>query len=126
MRRVRAVITYPCITVITYPSTWSNNEQRAVHRVDYAAQDAYVLMGDCIEGTGFLLDMKGDCIEGTYDTLKQSAISKNAGGLGVAIHCIRSTGSYIKSTNGTPNSIVPMLRVYNNYVAIIADVPFDF
>jgi len=63
----------------------------------------------------FLLTMKGDSIEGIYDTLKQCAqISKNAGGIGVAIHCIRGTGSYIKGTNGTSNGIVPMLRVFNN------------
>jgi len=63
----------------------------------------------------FLLTMKEDSIEGIYDTLKQCAqISKNAGGIGVAIHCIRGTGSYIKGTNGTSNGIVPMLRVFNN------------
>jgi len=63
----------------------------------------------------FLLTMKDDSIEGIYDTLKQCAqISKNAGGIGVAIHCIRGTGSYIKGTNGTSNGIVPMLRVFNN------------
>lgn len=63
----------------------------------------------------FLLTMKDDSIEGIYDTLKQCAkISKNAGGIGVAIHCIRATGSYIKGTNGTSNGIVPMLRVFNN------------
>ena len=63
----------------------------------------------------FLLKMQEDSIEGIYDTLKQCAqISKNAGGIGVAIHCIRSTGSYIRGTNGTSNGIVPMLRVFNN------------
>ena len=63
----------------------------------------------------FLLTMKDDSIEGIYDTLKQCAkISKNAGGIGVAIHCIRGYGSYIKGTNGTSNGIVPMLRVFNN------------
>eukprot|EP01083_Nonionella_stella_P060277 157488_1 len=63
----------------------------------------------------FLLTMKDDSIEGIYDTLKQCAkISKNAGGIGVAIHCIRGMGSYIKGTNGTSNGIVPMLRVFNN------------
>ena len=63
----------------------------------------------------FLLAMKDDSIEGIYDTLKQCAqISKNAGGIGVAMHCIRGTGSYIKGTNGTSNGIVPMLRVFNN------------
>jgi len=63
----------------------------------------------------FLLTMRDDSIEGIYDTLKQCAkISKNAGGIGVAIHCIRGMGSYIKGTNGTSNGIVPMLRVFNN------------
>jgi len=62
-----------------------------------------------------LLTMRDDSIEGIYDTLKQCAkISKNAGGIGVAIHCIRGMGSYIKGTNGTSNGIVPMLRVFNN------------
>ena len=63
----------------------------------------------------FLLQMKEDSIEGIYDTLKETAkISKNAGGIGISIHKIRSSGSYIKGTNGTSNGIVPMLRVFNN------------
>jgi ribonucleoside-diphosphate reductase alpha subunit len=62
----------------------------------------------------FLLTMKDDSIEGIYDTLKLCAqISKSAGGIGVATHNIRSTGSYIKGTNGTSNGLIPMLRVYN-------------
>ena len=44
----------------------------------------------------FLLTMKDDSIEGIYDTLKQTAkISQSAGGIGLSIHTIRSTGSYI-------------------------------
>ena len=40
--------------------------------------------------------MKDDSIEGIYDTLKQCAlISKSAGGVGLHIHCIRSSGSFI-------------------------------
>uniref|UniRef100_A0A3Q1IMP5 Ribonucleoside-diphosphate reductase n=1 Tax=Anabas testudineus TaxID=64144 RepID=A0A3Q1IMP5_ANATE len=63
----------------------------------------------------FLLAMKDDSIDGIYDTLKQCAlISKSAGGIGIAVSCIRSTGSYIAGTNGTSNGLVPMLRVYNN------------
>uniref|UniRef100_A0A3Q1CXX5 Ribonucleoside-diphosphate reductase n=1 Tax=Amphiprion ocellaris TaxID=80972 RepID=A0A3Q1CXX5_AMPOC len=63
----------------------------------------------------FLLAMKDDSIEGIYDTLKQCAlISKSAGGIGLAVSCIRGTGSYIAGTNGTSNGLVPMLRVYNN------------
>jgi ribonucleoside-diphosphate reductase alpha chain len=41
-------------------------------------------------------------------------ISQSAGGIGLAIHNIRATGSYIKGTNGTSNGIVPMLRVFND------------
>ncbi|KAI2611623.1 ribonucleoside-diphosphate reductase large chain [Hypoxylon fragiforme] len=63
----------------------------------------------------FLVDMKDDSIEGIYDTLKTCAmISKMAGGIGMNIHRIRATGSYIAGTNGTSNGIVPMLRVFNN------------
>jgi len=63
----------------------------------------------------FLLTMKEDSISGIYDTLKQCAkISQNAGGIGLAIHDVRATGSYIKGTNGTSNGIVPMLRVFND------------
>ena len=63
----------------------------------------------------FLLTTQEDSISGIYDTLKQCAkISQNAGGIGLSIHDIRATGSYIKGTNGTSNGIVPMLRVFND------------
>ena len=63
----------------------------------------------------FLLTTKEDSIPGIYDTLKQCAqISQSAGGIGLSIHDIRATGSYIKGTNGTSNGIVPMLRVFND------------
>jgi ribonucleoside-diphosphate reductase subunit M1 len=63
----------------------------------------------------FLVAMRDDSIEGIYDTLKQCAlISKTAGGIGLHIHNIRATGSYIAGTNGTSNGIIPMIRVFNN------------
>ena len=63
----------------------------------------------------FLLAMKDDSIDGIYDTLKQTAkISQSAGGIGLAIHNVRATGSYIGGTNGTSNGLVPMLRVFND------------
>ncbi|MCZ6520981.1 MAG: ribonucleoside-diphosphate reductase subunit alpha [Bacteroidetes bacterium] len=62
----------------------------------------------------FLLTMKDDSIDGIYDTLKQCAkISQSAGGIGLSIHNVRATGSYIKGTNGTSNGIVPMLRNFD-------------
>ncbi|MCY4297924.1 MAG: ribonucleoside-diphosphate reductase subunit alpha [Flavobacteriaceae bacterium] len=63
----------------------------------------------------FLLSMQDDSIEGIYNTLKQTAkISQSAGGIGLSVHNIRATGSYIAGTNGTSNGIVPMLRVFND------------
>jgi ribonucleoside-diphosphate reductase alpha chain len=63
----------------------------------------------------FLLTMKEDSIPGIYDTLKSCAqISQSAGGIGLSIHNVRATGTYIKGTNGTSNGIVPMLRVFND------------
>ena len=59
--------------------------------------------------------MKDDSIEGIYETLKQTAIiSKSAGGIGLAVHAIRATESYIRGTNGYSNGLVPMLRVFND------------
>ncbi|WP_027411163.1 ribonucleoside-diphosphate reductase subunit alpha [Aquimarina muelleri] len=63
----------------------------------------------------FLLTMKDDSINGIYDTLKQTAkISQSAGGIGLSIHNVRATGSYIAGTNGKSNGIVPMLQVFND------------
>jgi len=63
----------------------------------------------------FLLTMSEDSINGIYDTLKRCAlISKSAGGIGLAVSCIRATSSYIRGTNGNSNGLIPMLRVYND------------
>jgi ribonucleoside-diphosphate reductase alpha chain len=59
--------------------------------------------------------MKEDSIDGIYTTLKRCAlISKCAGGIGLSVHRIRATNSYINGTNGYSNGLVPMLRVYND------------
>jgi len=63
----------------------------------------------------FLLTAKDDSIDGIFETLKQCAIiSKNSGGIGLAIHNIRATDSYIKGINGTAKGLIPMLRVFND------------
>lgn len=63
----------------------------------------------------FLLSMRDDSIEGIFETLHQTAvISKNAGGIGLSVHCIRGATSYIRGTNGHSNGLVPMLRVFND------------
>jgi len=63
----------------------------------------------------FLLAMKEDSIKGIYNTLSDCAsISQHAGGIGLHIHNIRATNSFIAGTNGKSNGIVPMLRVFND------------
>lgn len=63
----------------------------------------------------FLLSMVDDSISGIFETLSRCAkISQSAGGIGLSIHNIRATGSYIKGTGGTSNGIIPMLRVFND------------
>ncbi len=63
----------------------------------------------------FLLTMKDDSITGIFETLTQTAkISQYAGGIGLSIHNIRASGSYISGTNGYSNGLIPMLRVFND------------
>lgn len=73
----------------------------------------------------FLQAMKGDSIRGIFETfLDMAEISKNAGGIGVHIHDIRSKGTYIAGTAGTSNGIIPMLRVMNEEARYV-DQCFD-
>ncbi len=63
----------------------------------------------------FLLSMTEDSIPGIFETLTRCAkISQSAGGIGLSVHNVRATGSYIKGTGGTSNGLVPMLQVYND------------
>lgn len=62
----------------------------------------------------FLLAMQDDSLKGIYDTLQEQAhISKYAGGIGIWMHNIRSTGSYISGTNGISNGLKPMMKVFD-------------
>ncbi len=55
-----------------------------------------------------------DSMGGIYKTLADCAqISKWAGGIGVHVSNVRARGAKIKSTNGTADGLVPMLKVYN-------------
>ena len=63
----------------------------------------------------FLLTVKDDSLQGIFDTFTQiSNISKFGGGIGLSVSNVRGKGSRIRSTNGTSNGLVPMLRVLNN------------
>lgn len=63
----------------------------------------------------YLISMEDDSIDGIFNTLKDCAsISKWAGGIGLHVHNVRSSGSPIRGTNGISNGLVPMLRVFNS------------
>lgn len=63
----------------------------------------------------FLMAMDDDSIDGIYRTLHKAAlISKGSGGIGVHVSNVRASGALIKTSNGTSNGLVPMLRVFNN------------
>lgn len=63
----------------------------------------------------FLMSIEDDSIDGIYKTLHKTAlISKASGGIGLHVNNIRSRGSLIKSSNGSSNGLVPMLRVFNS------------
>ncbi|KAJ4306680.1 ribonucleotide-diphosphate reductase subunit rnr1 [Collariella sp. IMI 366227] len=103
---------------------WGDNVERVIETYNLMSNKFFTHASPTLFNAGtpqaqlsscFLVDMKDDSIEGIYDTLKTCAmISKMAGGIGLNIHRIRATGSYIAGTNGTSNGVIPMLRVFNN------------
>ena len=103
---------------------WDDDIEKVIETYNLMSQKCFTHASPTLFSAGtpqaqlascFLIDVKEDSIEGIYDTLKTCAlISKNAGGIGLNIHRIRATGSYIGGTNGSSNGIVPMLRVFNN------------
>ncbi len=56
-----------------------------------------------------------DSIDGIFGTIHgQARLSKYAGGLGVDWTPVRSTGSYIKGTNGQSSGLIPWLKIFND------------
>ena len=62
----------------------------------------------------FLLGMN-DSVESMYECIKRCAlISKHSGGIGINISNIRAKGSTIRSSGGSSEGIIPMIRVFND------------
>ena len=62
----------------------------------------------------YLVELQEDSISGIFDTLKDCAtISKWAGGIGLNIHKLRSTGADVRNNKNVCTGIVPSLRVFN-------------
>lgn len=61
-----------------------------------------------------------DSVDEIFGAIKNCAqIAKSGGGIGLNVHNIRATGSYIAGTGGQAKGIVPMLRVLNDVVRYI-------
>ena len=68
----------------------------------------------------FLQDIGDDSLDSIYKTLTDCAnISKYAGGIGLHIHNIRSTGATINNVPNVGQGIVPMLKVFNDTAKFI-------
>jgi ribonucleoside-diphosphate reductase alpha chain len=93
--------------------TPSSDDSTVVYNLGVEEDHSYVVEG-IVAKNCFLISMEDDSISGIYNTLGDVAeISKNAGGVGLHIHQIRSTGSHIRGTNGESTGVIPMLRVFN-------------
>ncbi len=61
-----------------------------------------------------------DSIDGIFDGAWQEARkSKFAGGLGLDVTPLRSTGSHIKGTNGTSSGLIPWLKIFNDLLIAV-------
>jgi ribonucleoside-diphosphate reductase alpha subunit len=100
-----------------------SNMDKVKETYDYMSQKYFIHATPTLFNAGtprpqlsscYLLSMESDSIEGIFNTLKECAqISKWSGGIGLHVHNIRSSGSYIRGTNGTSNGLIPMLGVFN-------------
>jgi ribonucleoside-diphosphate reductase alpha subunit len=91
----------------------SKNKPKHVYTLGVQDDHSYAVEGVVAENC-FLEKIKDDSFNGIFDTLKQTAIiSKYSGGVGINVHEIRGTDSFIQGTNGRSNGLVPMLRVFD-------------
>lgn len=68
----------------------------------------------------YLLDSPQDDLTAIYQRYQDVAqLSKFAGGIGLAYHRVRCTGSLIRGTNGHSNGIVPWLKTLDSSVAAV-------
>jgi ribonucleoside-diphosphate reductase alpha chain len=68
----------------------------------------------------FLMGTHEDSLDGIFQAFHKAAtISKYGGGLGMHVHAVRAKGSPIRSTNGTSDGLVPMLKVANEVVRYV-------
>jgi len=104
----------PFLHCVCLPKSDVHHQQILATDVHAPGQNSLLCVDSC-----FLLAMQQDSIEGIYDTLKQCAlISKSAGGVGLHVHCIRASGSFIAGVSRNSNSFIIFLAMFVNNVTV--------
>lgn len=68
----------------------------------------------------FLIALPADSMEGITELWKlQSLTAKHAGGVGIHIHALRATGSYIAGNGGRSDGAEPMIHVCNDIAVYV-------
>jgi ribonucleoside-diphosphate reductase alpha chain len=105
-----------------------NKEEWAIKYYDMFSQFLYTSSTPTLFNSGTARSQLSSCylntfddsIDGIFDGAWQEARkSKYAGGLGLDVTPFRSTGSYIKGTNGVSSGLVPWLKIYNDLLVAV-------
>ena len=105
-----------------------NKEEKAIEFYDLFSKMLYTPSTPTLFNSGTThsqlsscyLNTFDDSIDGIFDGAWQEARkSKFAGGLGLDVTPFRSTGSYIKGTNGISSGLVPWLKIYNDLLVAV-------
>jgi ribonucleoside-diphosphate reductase alpha chain len=105
-----------------------NKEEWAIKYYDMFSQFLYTSSTPTLFNSGSVRSQLSSCylntfddsIDGIFDGAWQEARkSKYAGGLGLDVTPFRSTGSYIKGTNGVSSGLVPWLKIYNDLLVAV-------
>ncbi len=125
----RLVIETPQYFMLRVACGLSLDADEAINFYDLMSSLAYLPSSPTLFNSGtthpqmsscYLLDSPDDSLEGIYERYTDIArLSKYAGGIGVAWHRIRATGSLIRGTNGLSNGIVPWLKTLDSSVAAV-------
>lgn len=105
-----------------------NKEDSAIKIYDMFSQFLYTSSTPTLFNSGTThsqlsscyLNTFDDSIDGIFDGAWQEARkSKYAGGLGFDVTPFRSSGSYIKGTNGISGGLIPWLKIYNDLLIAV-------
>jgi ribonucleoside-diphosphate reductase alpha subunit len=115
---------------------WGSNLEKAKETYDALSLHQFTHASPTLFNAGtrtpqlascFLMGVHIDSLDNIFESFhKMATISKYGGGIGFHVHGIRAKGSLIKSTNGTSDGLVPMLKVANEIVNYVNQVLFSF